>query len=127
MITHLFIKDYILIDHLDIDLREGFTAITGETGAGKSILIGAIGLILGARAESKSIKEGAKKSVIEAEFDLSGVEGLKGLFEENDLDYSPLCILRRELTQRGSRAFVNDTPVSAVLLRQIGERLVDIH
>ena len=127
MITHLFIKDFILIDSLDLDLKEGFTAITGETGAGKSILIGAIGLILGARADSKSIKEGAKKAVIEAEFDLSGIVGLKELFETNDLDYSTLSILRRELTPRGSRAFVNDTPVSAVLLRQIGEHLVDIH
>lgn len=127
MITHLFIKDYILIDYLDLDLRDGFTAITGETGAGKSILIGAIGLILGARAESKSIKEGAKKAIIEAEFDLSESDGLDEVFRDNDLDLSTSIILRREITSRGGRAFVNDTPVSLQLLRQVGEFLVDIH
>ena len=127
MLTHLLVKDYILIDFLDLDVRDGFSAITGETGAGKSVLIGAINLILGGRADSRAILPGAAKSVIEAEFVLSGSEGLEASFAENDIDYGELCILRREVTARGSRAFVNDTPVSLSLLKQIGSHLVDIH
>lgn len=127
MIQHLYIKDYVLIRELSLDLAAGFTAITGETGAGKSILIGAIGLILGARADSKTIRQGAKKAVIEAECTIEKLPEMKAFFEDNDLDYSDIAILRRELTTRGSRAFINDTPVTTGLLREVGERLVDIH
>lgn len=127
MIRHLYIKDFILIRELSIDLQPGFTAITGETGAGKSILIGAIGLILGARADSKTVRQGAKKAIIEAECSVQNLPDVRAFFEKNDLDYSDISILRRELTPNGSRAFINDTPVTTTLLRQIGEYLVDIH
>lgn len=129
MITHLHIKDFILIDLLEWDLREGFTSITGETGAGKSIIIGAIELILGGRAEiRKMLRPTASKAVVEATFLLEEKIGLRPVFEQNDLDYSSTCILRREiLSSRKSRAFVNDTPVSATLLKEIGDHLVDIH
>ena len=128
MIRSLYIKDFILIESLQIDLFEGFTAITGETGAGKSILIGAIGLILGNRADSKSVREGASKAIIEAECDLEGIQGVRELMEREDLDYSPTTLIRREITPQGkSRAFINDTPVNAGTLKLIGERLVDIH
>lgn len=129
MITHLHIRDYILIDHLEWDIREGFTSITGETGAGKSILIGAIQLLLGGRAEGKKmILEGAPKAIVEATFALEEGDDLRPLFEQNDLDYSPVCLLRREVLRSGkSRAFINDTPVSAALLKEAGDLLVDIH
>ena len=129
MITHLHIKDFILIDLLEWDLREGFTSITGETGAGKSIIIGAIELILGGRAEiRKMLRPTASKAVVEATFLLEEKIGLRPVFEQNDLDYSSTCILRREILSSGkSRAFVNDTPVSAALLKEIGDHLVDIH
>ena len=129
MITHLHIKDFILIDLLEWDLREGFTSITGETGAGKSIIIGAIELILGGRADiRKMLRPTASKAVVEATFLLEEKIGLRPVFEQNDLDYSPTCILRREILSSGkSRAFVNDTPVSAALLKEIGDHLVVIH
>ena len=129
MITHLHIKDFILIDLLEWDLREGFTSITGETGAGKSIIIGAIELILGGRADiRKMLRPTASKAVVEATFLLEEKIGLRPVFEQNDLDYSSTCILRREILSSGkSRAFVNDTPVSAALLKEIGDHLVDIH
>lgn len=128
MIRHLHIENYALIEHLDIDLHSGFSVITGETGAGKSIIIGAVGLLLGQRADSRAIKEGAKRCVIEALFDVSD-EDLEAFFEENDLDYDASeCVLRRELTAAGkSRAFINDTPVSLIQLKEIGERLIDVH
>lgn len=129
MITHLHIKDFILIDLLEWDLQEGFTSITGETGAGKSIIIGAIELILGGRADiRKMLRPSASKAVVEATFLLEEKIGLRPVFEQNDLDYSSTCILRREILSSGkSRAFVNDTPVSAALLKKIGDHLVDIH
>lgn len=128
MIKRLYIKNFILIKEISLDLLDGFSAITGETGAGKSILVGAIGLILGSRADSKSVREGATKAIIEAEFLTDGIEGLKELFESEALDYDSTCILRREVLSSGkSRAFVNDTPVTLSTLRAIGERLVDIH
>lgn len=129
MITHLHIKDFILIDLLEWDLREGFTSITGETGAGKSIIIGAIELILGGRADiRKMLRPTASKAVVEATFLLEEKIGLRPVFEQNDLDYSSTCILRREILSSGkSRAFVNDTPVSAALLKEISDHLVDIH
>lgn len=128
MLKHLYIRDYALIDELDIDFPSGFTVITGETGAGKSIVLGAIGLLLGNRADTKAIKPGEKKCVIEAAFDISDY-GLESIFNDNDIDYDAHdCIIRREVSQTGkSRAFVNDTPVALQVLRQLGDRLVDIH
>lgn len=128
MLTHLYIKNYTLIDLLDISLHEGFSVITGETGAGKSIILGAIGLLLGNRADSKAIKPGCDRCVIEAQFDLSRYE-LEDFFLNHDIDYCPAdTIIRRELTSAGkSRAFVNDTPVPLATMRELGETLVDIH
>ena len=128
MLKHLYIKNFTLIDELDIELYPGFSVITGETGAGKSIILGAIGLLLGQRADSKAIKQGADKCVIEAQFDLSRY-GMEDFFEENDIEYDASdCIIRRELTAAGkSRAFINDTPVQLSMLKELGERLVDIH
>ena len=128
MLKQLFIKNYALIDHLDIKLYPGFSVITGETGAGKSIILGAIGLLLGQRADSKSIKAGADKCVIEAHFDLSRYD-MDTFFEENEIEQdSEDTIIRRELTAAGkSRAFINDTPVSLSMLKELGEQLVDVH
>lgn len=128
MIKKLYIHNFTLIDTLDIVLHPGFSVITGETGAGKSIILGAIGLLLGQRADSKAIKHGAGKCVIEAHFDLSRY-GMKSFFEANDIEYDPTdCIIRRELTATGkSRAFINDTPAPLSLLKDLGERLVDVH
>lgn len=128
MLTHLHISNYALIRSLDIDWTAGFSVITGETGAGKSIMLGAINLLLGGRADAKSIQAGAAKCCVEATFSLEG-GGLEDFFEENDIDYDPAeCIVRREVTQSGkSRAFVNDTPVTAARLRELGDRLIDVH
>ena len=128
MLRKLFIKNYALIDHLDIELYPGFSVITGETGAGKSIILGAIGLLLGQRADSKSIKAGAEKCVIEAHFDLSRYP-MQDFFVENEIEQdSEDTIIRRELTSAGkSRAFINDTPVSLSMLKELGEQLVDVH
>lgn len=128
MIKNLHIENYALIEQLDIDLYPGFSVITGETGAGKSIILGAIGLLLGQRADSKSIKAGEKRCVIEASFDVSNYD-LASFFEENDLDFDGSeCIIRRELTSAGkSRAFINDTPASLAQLKEIGDQLIDVH
>lgn len=128
MLKHLYIKNFTLIDQLDIEFRPGFSVITGETGAGKSIILGAIGLLLGNRADSKLIKQGEKKCTIEAHFDLSNY-GFEAFFEAHDIDFEPEdTIIRRELTATGkSRAFVNDTPVSLQMMRTLGEQLIDIH
>ena len=128
MLKQLYIKNFTLIDELEISLFPGFSVITGETGAGKSIILGALSMILGHRADSKSIKAGADRCIIEAHFDLSRYH-LEDFFTENDIDYDATdCILRRELTSAGkSRAFINDTPVSLALMKQLGEQLVDIH
>lgn len=128
MLKHLYIKNFALIDELDIELHPGFSVMTGETGAGKSIILGAIGLLLGQRADSKSIKQGADKCVIEAHFDLSRYN-MHDFFSENDIDYDENdCIVRRELTANGkSRAFINDVPVQLSMMRDLGDRLVDIH
>ena len=128
MLRKLFIKNYALIDHLDIELHPGFSVITGETGAGKSIILGAIGLLLGQRADSKSIKAGAEKCIIEAHFDLSRYP-MHDFFDENEIEQdSEDTIIRRELTAAGkSRAFINDTPVSLAQLKELGEQLVDVH
>ena len=128
MLKQLYIKNFTLIDELNISLYPGFSVITGETGAGKSIILGAIGLLLGNRADSKAIKAGRDRCVIEAHFDLSRY-GMQKFFDENDIDYdADDTIIRRELTAAGkSRAFINDTPVSLTRMRELGEQLVDIH
>lgn len=128
MIKSLHIENYALISQLDIDLHGGFSVITGETGAGKSIILGAIGLLKGQRAETRSIKNGAKRCVVEAVFDVSKYD-IQSFFDSNDLDFDGVeCVVRRELTSAGkSRAFINDTPVSAGLLKDLGDRLLDVH
>ena len=128
MLKHLYIKNFTLIDELDISLYEGFSVITGETGAGKSIILGAIALLLGQRADSKTIKQGADKCVIEAHFDLSRY-GMEAFFTDNDIEYdADDCIIRRELTAAGkSRAFINDTPVALSMLKELGDQLMDVH
>lgn len=128
MIKSLYIENYALIEKLNIRLHPGFSVITGETGAGKSIILGAIGLLLGQRADSKAIKHGAKRCVVEAVFDLSAY-GFDDFFEQHDLDFDGgECIVRRELTSSGkSRAFINDTPVQLALLKELGEQLIDVH
>ena len=128
MLTSLYIKNFTLIDELDIELYPGFSVITGETGAGKSIILGAIALLLGQRADSKSIKQGADKCVIEAHFDLTRYD-LDAFFSDNDIENDAEdCIVRRELLASGkSRAFINDTPVQLSMLKELGERLVDVH
>ena len=128
MLRQLYIKNFALIDELDMEFRQGFSVITGETGAGKSIILGAIGLLLGQRADSKTVKMGADKCVIEAHFDLSRYD-MADFFEQNEIEYDAQdTIIRRELTAAGkSRAFINDTPVQLALLKELGERLVDVH
>lgn len=128
MLKQLYIKNFTLIDELNIQMHPGFSVITGETGAGKSIILGAIGLLLGNRADSKSIKDGRDRCVIEAHFDLSKYD-MQQFFTDNDIDEDlPDTIIRRELTAAGkSRAFINDTPVSLTKMRELGEQLVDIH
>ena len=128
MLRQLYIKNYALIDELDMEFRSGFSVMTGETGAGKSIILGAIGLLLGQRADSKTVKMGTDRCVIEAHFDLSRY-GMHDFFEQNDIDFdADDTIIRRELTAAGkSRAFINDTPVALTMLKELGERLVDVH
>lgn len=128
MLKHLYIKNYALIEQLDIDFETGFSVITGETGAGKSIILGAIGLLLGQRADSKAVKTGCQKCTIEAQFDISRYS-LNEWFDENELDIEEgECIIRRELTATGkSRGFINDTPVTVQQMKELGEMLVDIH
>jgi len=128
MLKHLYIKNFTLIDELDISLYDGFSVITGETGAGKSIILGAIALLLGQRADSKTIKQGAEKCVIEAHFDLSRYQ-MESFFIDNDIEYdADDCIIRRELTAAGkSRAFINDSPVALSMLKELGDQLMDVH
>lgn len=127
MLRSLYIQNYALIEKLDIRFDSGFSVITGETGAGKSIILGAIGLLLGQRADVKSIRKGATKCVIEAHFDVSAY-GMQPFFEANELEYEDECILRRELYASGkSRAFINDTPASLAQMKELGELLIDVH
>lgn len=127
MLRSLYIQNYALIEKLDIDFNSGFSVITGETGAGKSIILGAIGLLLGQRADVKSIRIGASKCVIEARFDISAY-GMRPFFDENELEYEGECILRREVYSSGkSRAFINDTPASLGQMKELGEQLIDVH
>ena len=128
MLESIHIQNYALIDKLDIDFTPGFSVITGETGAGKSIILGAIGLLLGQRADVKAIKNGASKCIVEAHFRIASY-GLETFFNELDLEYDPEeCILRREVSANGkSRAFINDTPASLTQMKALGEKLIDIH
>lgn len=127
MLRSLYIQNYALIEKLDIGFDSGFSVITGETGAGKSIILGAVGLLLGQRADVKSIRKGASKCIIEARFDVSAY-GMQPFFEANELEYEDECILRRELYASGkSRAFINDTPASLVQMKELGELLIDVH
>lgn len=128
MLRQLYIRNFTLIDELDITFKPGFSVITGETGAGKSIILGAIGQILGNRADARMVKAGCDKCVIEAHFDLSNYD-MESFFNDNDIDYEPEdCIIRRELKANGkSRAFINDTPVALTTARELGQQLVDIH
>ena len=128
MLQSIHIQNYALIEKLDIDFQSGFSVITGETGAGKSIILGAIGLLLGQRADLKAIKSGANKCIVEARFGVSPYH-LEEFFTENDLEYdAEECILRRELYASGkSRAFINDSPASLVQMKELGEKLIDVH
>lgn len=127
MLRSLYIQNYALIETLDINFGTGFSVITGETGAGKSIILGAIGLLLGQRADVKAIRQGAAKCIIEARFDISGYD-MESFFAENELEYEGECILRREVQSSGkSRAFINDTPVSLSQVKELGEQLIDVH
>ena len=127
MLRSLYIQNYALIEQLDIRLENGFSVITGETGAGKSIILGAIGLLLGQRADVKAIRRGASKCIIEARFEIDAY-GMQPFFEANDLEYEDECILRREVYASGkSRAFINDTPASLAQMKELGEMLIDVH
>lgn len=127
MLLHLSIENYTLIEKLSIHFGEGFSVITGETGAGKSILLGALSLLSGQRADTSALKDKTKKSIVEATFDIENYN-LVDFFNENDIDYDNQCIIRREITpQEKSRAFINDTPVSLSVMRKLGEQLMDIH
>ena len=127
MITSLAIKNYALIEDIRVDFNEGLTIITGETGAGKSILLGALALLLGKRADLSSVKDSSKKCVVEGHFSIKNY-GLQNVFDENDLDYEPQTIIRREILPGGkSRAFVNDTPVTLTQLQALAPYLLDVH
>ena len=129
MLRSLYISNYALISSLDMKLDSGFTVMTGETGAGKSIILGALSLILGQRADNKAILSDKDKCIVEAEFDISGYLHLGDFFEENELDNDgKVCVIRREISVNGkSRAFINDTPVSLIQLKDLSSRLLDIH
>ncbi len=127
MLASLSIKNYALIENLKVDFKDGLSIITGETGAGKSILMGGLALVLGKRADTSLVYDKAKKCVIEAEFQI-GAYKLEAFFSENDLDYDPWVIIRREILPNGkSRAFVNDTPTTLAVLNSLSRQLIDIH
>ena len=128
MLRQLYIRHYALIEELDIPFHEGFSVITGETGAGKSIILGALGLLLGNRSETRLIMQGKEKCTVEGHFDLTGY-GLEDFFHRNDIEYDEKdCIIRRELNINGkSRAFINDSPVQLSVMHELGEKLIDIH
>ena len=128
MLQSIFIQNYALIDKLDIAFEPGFSVITGETGAGKSIILGAIGLLLGQRADVKAIRNGATKCIVEAKFSIASY-GMEEFFKANDIEYdSEECIIRREVNINGkSRAFINDTPASLSQMKVLGEKLIDVH
>ena len=127
MLQNLHVKNLALIDEIEVEFQEGLNILTGETGAGKSIILGAIGLLLGQRADVKAIRRGASKCIIEARFDIAAY-GMRPFFEENELEYDEECILRREVQASGkSRAFINDTPASLAQMKELGEQLIDVH
>ena len=128
MLQSIHIQNYALIESLDIDFHPGFSVITGETGAGKSIILGAIGLLVGQRADIKAIKNGANKCIVEARFNIASY-ALESFFEEHEMEYEEgECILRRELYASGkSRAFINDTPATLTQMKELGEKLIDVH
>lgn len=127
MIQRLHIRNYAIIEELQLDFAKGLSIITGETGAGKSIVLGALSLILGGRADGKTLFDTGKKCIIEGRFNISAYD-LKPFFEEQDLDYDTELIIRREITPSGkSRAFVNDTPTNLKVLQQLGGTLIDLH
>ncbi len=126
MLTRLLIKNYVLIEHLEIEPSPNLNIITGETGAGKSIMLGALGLLLGKRADTNVLSDLENKCVVEGEFDVSK-HNLKSIFEENELDFEARCVVRREISPSGkSRAFINDTPVNLPVLKNIVGKLIDI-
>ncbi|GIV62575.1 MAG: DNA repair protein RecN [Rhodothermaceae bacterium] len=127
MLRSLYIRDYALIEELEVEFDSGLNVITGETGAGKSILIGALKMILGERASTEVIRTGARKAVIEGVFDEANTPALRALLEANAIEVQPQMILRREITPSQSRAFINDTPATASLLRDVAARLIDLH
>jgi DNA repair protein RecN (Recombination protein N) len=127
MIRSLYIKDFALIDELDVQFENGLNILTGQTGAGKSIIIGALNMILGERADTDVIRQGADKAISEATIEIGRDEFLAELLEENAVEYSEELILRREIRQKGSRAFINDTPVNIAVLKKVGDQLVDLH
>ncbi|MFI5205045.1 MAG: AAA family ATPase, partial [Flavobacteriales bacterium] len=127
MITRLLIQNYALIDNLEMDFSGGLNVITGETGAGKSIIMDALSLALGQRADSASLRDADKKCIVEVEFNV-GAYGLEGFFKANDLDAESTCLVRREINAQGrSRAFINDTPVNVSTLKELALLLVDVH
>ena len=127
MLLSLTIKNYALIDDLEVRFTGGFSVITGETGAGKSILLGALALLLGKRADTTALSNRDKKCVVEGTFDIKGY-GLEEFFEENELDYDDTTLVRREITPAGkSRAFINDTPTQLTVLKELGNQLVSLH
>ena len=127
MLRTLTVENYVLIDRLEMELDRSLNIITGQTGAGKSILLGALGLLLGNKAEGGAMRDESRNCVIEGVFDVEGY-GLEGFFDENDLDYDPSLTIRRVITPAGkSRSYVNDLPVGQGVLRELGVRLVDIH
>src|SRR3989339_2226839 len=128
MLKTLLIKDYALIENINVEFGKGLNIITGETGAGKSILIGALGLLLGERASTETVRKGANKSFVEGIFDVKDNSKIKKLFEENDLDFEDELIIRREISLKGSnRCFINDTPVALNVIKDAGNFLVDLH
>jgi len=128
MLKSFEVKDYALIEHISVEFGNGLNIITGETGAGKSILIDAMSLLLGERASTEVVRKGAQKSYVEGIFSLKGNRKVKSLLEENDIDFSDELIIRREISLKGSnRCFINDTPVNLNLVKEIGNLLVDLH
>ena len=127
MLKEIYIENLAVIEKAVIPFSDSFNVFTGETGAGKSIILGAIGLLLGQRADVKAIRRGASKCIIEARFDIAAY-GMRPFFEENELEYDEECILRREVQASGkSRAFINDTPASLAQMKELGEQLIDVH
>jgi len=127
VLTELTIANFALIDHLEVNFSKGMTSITGETGAGKSILLGGLALVLGKRADLSTLKDKSKKCYVDATFSINAYN-LKSFFDSVDIDYEPITTIRREIVPSGkSRAFINDTPVTLAVLNQLGEQLIDVH